>query len=197
MRLSRCIFAISNVLTILALLKLHSFSNKVFTADPGFLNPTHKILFIDNHFSDNEIEIIKESANEWSNKTHNIIKFDIEKMPSKKHLNLNNDVLIIPVTSNFPDIIITDKFYDCDCTLGFYNNKGPINFIEIATDRISDNNYKNVVLHEIGHSVGLTHNNNIGTLMYPTVQFTADYITEDDLVEFCKLYKCDPKKLRD
>ncbi|CAM6006387.1 unnamed protein product [Sphagnum balticum] len=69
--------------------------------------------------------------------------------------------------------------------------------IELVMDRILDpNTMEMVLMHEMGHSVGLKHNegmDGIDTLMYPDVILAADFITVTDRENFCKLYGCDPK----
>ena len=83
--------------------------------------------------------------------------------------------------------------------LGLFDKKSIIPCIILVSNRILENDYKAVVLHELGHSLGLEHNegiNGIDTLMYPSIDLGSNHITFRDGQQFCKLYHCDPNKLK-
>jgi predicted Zn-dependent protease len=108
-------------------------------------------------------------------------------------------IVIFNVTPDFPDIIILDSIKNYS-TLGYYNSRG-LDYIALVDARISEANYNAVVMHELGHALGLEHPDlddhpeiGIGTLMYSMIDAGSNHITKDDLKQFCKLYHCDSSK---
>ena len=197
MKLSRWLFIISNILIMLVL--LYNITDHMFVKTKPYPKHVNKTIFVDNYFNDKQFDKIKEAAQEWTLKTHHIVNFQVERLPSKKTLRANKDLLILPVTPNFPDIILCDEYYHHDNTVGFFNDSGPLYFIEIVMDRASEDIFKSIVLHELGHSLGLEHDTSvdgIGSLMFPALNMGSDHITEEDLYQFCSLYKCDVEKLK-
>lgn len=184
---------------MLVLVLLNSFTNKMFVHTKPYPKHVHKTLFLDEHFTDEEVKVITSAADEWTQKTHHIVEFSVEKLPSKKSLEVTRDVIVIPVTPSYPDIILSDNSSKRSLTLGYFNDREMISFVELVTERLTTKNYKTVVLHELGHSLGLEHNDTIDgidTLMFPTLDLGADHITYEDLKSFCSLYHCDAEKLK-
>ena len=114
--------------------------------------------------------------------------------------NPDESIVIVAVSPEYPDVIQSDT-ENGNTTLGIYRERYvALPVIELVMDRILDPNTMEIVLmHEMGHSVGLKHNegmDGIDTLMYPDVILAANFITVTDRENFCKLYNCDPKELQ-
>ncbi len=57
-----------------------------------------------------------------------------------------------------------------------------------GVDNLSDNQFKTILRHELGHALGLAHSTAPEDLMYPTVQTEFPYISECDLDAIISLY---------
>ena len=197
MRLLRLAHLFTRLFTIVAVVILYFFASDIFQPEKVYPNHVHKTLFIDRNFDEDEVAYITAAAVEWTESTNHVAEFDVVVLPSNQPIG-KNDIVVIKVNPDYPDIIVLDSM-NKHSTLGLYNDRGFIITIEIVSDRITNDDYEGVILHELGHALGLKHNegfDGIGTLMYPTVNLGANYITEDDLKNFCKLYHCDASKLQ-
>lgn len=158
----------------------------------------HTSIYIDRNFSSEEQEYITAAALDWSINTNHIIDYDIIPLPSSEKISLVNSLIFIKMSPDNPNIILLDHAKK-NTTLAFYNESGPLPFIAVVSDRLDEDNYKEVMLHELGHSLGLEHvkgDDGLDTLMYPYVELGATHITPTDLKQFCKLYRCDANKLQ-
>lgn len=81
--------------------------------------------------------------------------------------------------------------------LGFYDQSSPVvPTIWIVQDRIEfEEEYLAIVMHELGHSLGLEHTTHEETLMYPMIDGSIMCITQYDLKGFCKIYGCDTEEM--
>src|ERR1700722_3199194 len=150
-------------------------------------------------FSHLEIGLIQEAANDWQFYTDDLATFKlvsgdpsdypIETVPGQ----LGQAVIIRPIDSYEPKAILLDV-RTCGDTLGFYERGKFISTIWIIMNRIRDEDeFIAVVMHELGHSIGLDHTTHEGTLMYPYV--SADCVTQYDLQKFCNIYGCDSEQM--
>ena len=53
---------------------------------------------------------------------------------------------------------------------------------------MTESKLKQVILHELGHAIGLPHSSDISSIMYPTAIATSNKITNEDLELIRKLY---------
>lgn len=158
----------------------------------------HKIIYLDRNFDDIEQEHIIMAALQWSEATNHIVEYDVVQLPSREKIDVTRALFFVKVSADYPDVVIMDNIKKTT-TLGYFQDRGPLPYISLIQDRLNEDNYEAVVLHELGHSLGLEHlegPEGWNTLMYPYVDLGSDHITEKDLVQFCKLYKCDPKTLQ-
>jgi hypothetical protein len=159
--------------------------------------PIHKTLYLERGIYDDQMFHILAAAMEWNQATNGQVVFDIKRLPAK--INPIDAIIVFNVTPDYPDIILLDSVKNYS-TLGYYNNRG-LDYIALVDERITNSNYNAVVMHELGHALGLDHPDTddhpeigIGTLMYSVVDAGSNHITNDDLKQLCKLYNCDSSK---
>jgi hypothetical protein len=154
--------------------------------------PIHKTLYLDRNIDDDELFHIMQAAMEWKHATNGQVVLDIKRLP-RPYIPLTNAIIVINVSPEYPDILMLDNGKGPN-TLGYCNSAASIEFIELVNDRMNEENSTSVVLHELGHALGLEHTAEVGTLMYPVYDEGSNHITSSDLKQFCKLYHCDPSK---
>lgn len=158
----------------------------------------HKILYIDPNFSDEEVVYIRWAADDWEKVTKGIVSFEILMMP-QKIIDGTKGIIIYKVNNYHPDIILLDRTSHNE-TFGFYNQNHQLPNIELVANRLNRKNWKQTILHELGHAIGLEHiegEEGIGTLMYSSIENGSSNITKTDLEYFCKIYRCKASKLID
>lgn len=163
--------------------------------------PIHKTLYIDRNLSEDELFIITAAAMEWHLATNGLVSYDVVRLPHR-NIDIKNSIIIVIVSADFPEIIALDSVKQTEegNHMGYYYDTGYVPYIGLVPGRIEDKEYRTVIMHELGHSLGMKHTDNIegiGTLMYPDVSIGADKITDEDLKSFCQIYRCDVSKLHD
>jgi hypothetical protein len=175
---------------------------EIWAPPKSYIGHTHKTLYVDRNFDTDQFISIVQAALRWNEATNHIINYNVVRLPitnGKQIANPDDSIIIDLVSPDLPDVIAIDTLNE-NTTLGYYKEHEVIPMIGIINERIDDNNmFEQVILHELGHSVGLKHNEGlagINTLMYPSVNLASDYITQEEIINFCKLYSCDPNKLK-
>lgn len=145
--------------------------------------------------SSEETNHVLTAALEWNEVTNGQVTFDVKRLP-QENLVPSDAIVIFNVTPDYPEVLILDSLHHYT-TLGFYNAEGGLAYIALINDRIKEYDFDAIIMHELGHALGLDHiegEDGIGTLMYPFVNLGSPHITDTDLKQFCKLYHCDESK---
>jgi hypothetical protein len=159
--------------------------------------PVHKTLYVDRSLSEEELGIITGAALEWHLATKGLVSYDVVRMPYHG-IDIRNSIIIMSISPDFPEVIGQDTYSGEESNVGYYDTKYQVPYIGLVTSRIDDKDYIAIVMHELGHSLGLHHNDEEpGTLMYPSLDLGARSITDSDLHHFCQIYKCDASQLHD
>lgn len=152
----------------------------------------HKTLLVDRNFTDEELMLIMSAATEWTEATHHVAEIDVIQLPNDNEMLSFDSIIVTNASPDSPDILIQEAV-TAHSTLGLYTRRQGLDVVEIVSSRIPKEQYRTVVLHELGHAFGLEHApglDGIDTLMCPYIEFGANHITPTDLENFCKLYKC-------
>lgn len=191
---------IVTLIVVLLLLAINMIAAPMFKHKAETLHlPVHKTLYVDRTLSDYEFAIITGAAWEWHLATKGLVTYDVERLPSQQ-IDPPNAIIVCAVSADFPEIIELDAADPEASHMAYFYKYSALPYIGVVSDRIAEKDYRPVMLHELGHSLGLPHNtgvDGIGTLMYPNIDFGATTITDTDLKNFCKLYGCDASKLHD
>jgi hypothetical protein len=165
----------------------------IFHGPKTYPEHVHKTLYLDRTFNQEEVELIVEATYEWNAATEGRVSYDVVVLPAHRKIDVTQAIVVIKVTPDFPKIMLLD-FANKNITLGYWEDgEGPIPYIAMVAGRSHDRSFKSVMLHEIGHSLGLKHNEGetgIGTLMYPTIDEGSDTITPFDVSKYCELRHC-------
>lgn len=158
----------------------------------------HKTVYVDSEFTEEEFMIIQEAADEWAQETNNLATFDvyygIEDGLYNKIKHDPNSLLVVKSNSETPLVKSLDKLIKGE-VLGFFLKELEVQSILLVNDRmLGDHYYKAVVIHEMGHSIGLPHTRDEESIMYRSMNYVY-YLTKSDIRWFCRAYYCDAEKL--
>lgn len=157
--------------------------------------PVHKTLYLHRNIDADEIPYILEAAIKWNEATNGEVNFDIKMLPTD-NMNISDSIVIMNVTEDDPQIILLDAFRN-HLTLGYFNDEMSLSRIGLVYDRLDDDNFTHVMLHELGHALGISHletDEGQYTLMYPFISELNSEISPVDLYRFCEIYHCDSSK---
>lgn len=180
-----------------------------------------KKAYIDARFNDDEREAISRAAAAWEHDTNGIIHFDLIWGFDLKDTNSNaspskytNKFIIKKLLSTDKLTEELDKSYANQVhdpnaqLLGLTIKHPPFEIVYIIADRLTNGEnfvvmplYQNVVMHELGHDLGMKHFDEGGSIMnseyemiersYVGIDRTPlTCLTEHDAYQFCSIYHC-------
>lgn len=168
------------------------------SVEDEYINHKHRILYLDRQLGDEDKLIMISAALEWMQRTKYTVIIDVVYLPTYDKIDSVNGIIVNEYSPDHPDIIMLDNIKK-NIIVGFYTSQDSMPHIAIVGERLTlDSEYKTTFLHELGHALGLEHNEGIegmGTLMYPSLDGGGADITEQDLVNFCKIYRCNATQL--
>src|SRR5574338_1059359 len=67
-------------------------------------NHIHTTIYLDRNFNDVEQEYIMQAAWEWAESTNHIAEFDVVQLTNKKKIDVQNGLIMVKVSADYPDI---------------------------------------------------------------------------------------------
>lgn len=165
------------------------------------LGPTevHKTIYVSNDFGLDDMTLIEEAASEWKLETNGIVSFTIiYGFDGALYNSLNNKSDSMVMTrAMIDDFIINhlDKNVH-SMVLGYFLTEfGVQNILLVPGRMLGDSYYRAVIIHEMGHSIGLPHMDEDDTIMAPSMDRSAYHLSKKDMDWMCRVYYCDSEKL--
>lgn len=157
-----------------------------------------EILVLNKDFTQIEKDIIIDSAKEWAYATNNIVEFDViednelqTKLKTYRFYNTKLQIIFVQPINHYDPYIINKDNVTHLTIVGFYDDERSIPIIYLVRDRIeTEAHYRAVAMHEIGHSLQMQHLYQSGTVMYQYVDSNSECLTQEDMEQFCHMYKC-------
>jgi predicted Zn-dependent protease len=168
-----------------------------------YLYDLHKTVYIDKDFTKQQKEDINKALLSWEESTAGLVKFkiisDIKLNDYSNLNNFDNTLFITPVSKENSDIInIDDKSNNGLFTVGLCISKSYTQgmIVDIVVERTDKTDFKAIVLHEVGHALGLKHIISEHSVMNPNVSASGKKIGQIDLYVLCELYHCNSNKMQ-
>lgn len=136
------------------------------------------IVDVDNHFTPVELEKIESSLNEWETYTGSRVRFYVRVSDYTPPLE--------------PDAFYIHRATELQCPgRTMQPNWGGLTYPGLGGQVICVNSdvhggryFRRIIMHEVGHALGLDHLEN-GTVMGTPAQNCSDHLTQSDLNAFC------------
>lgn len=159
---------------------------------------THSyVIYIETSFNKDYYNKIIKAIATWRMALNPIVSFTIRSTNYSEYDILNNRIKedygsysIFIVNSDGHSKFIPSSWVG-------YNNQDAyqVNIIGLITSRIKIDELNNVSLHELGHAIGLSHSNNIHSVMHPYATLNNNCPIREDVENICVNWCCNPAKL--
>ena len=155
---------------------------------PRMISSTHQYnVYIDPGFNDEHKRMIHSALVEWEVATNQTVTFrEVATQDYSRAL-----ITIFHSTRNR-----MAKEYGHDL-IGRANYRGEDNILVEATD-LSKRDFVQTTLHEIGHAIGLDHDDDSShrkqTVMMSHTDDSSDHLTCRDMYAFCETWGCDARQ---
>lgn len=137
----------------------------------------------DGQFSENQIQFIHESVDAWEDALGGFITFDFVEG------NADNLIIISPEKRA---TIKEESGFDAVTHYVPWELGGDI----VMPYDINEWDFRVVLMHELGHALGLDHDDNDQTIMFhDSDPSRVDHITCGDVAQFCEYNDCVPNEL--
>lgn len=160
---------------------------------------SHKTIYVSYSFDEYELELAMKAAEEWKRETHGLITFDVKYgFDDQLYADIRHDPDSLVMTrANLTDPIVMklDKIAS-NVILGYFLAGDQTKNIMLIPDRmIGYDYYRAVIIHEMGHAIGLGHiKDDDSTVMYKFMSLTY-HLTKKDINWLCRVYNCDASLL--
>lgn len=134
------------------------------------------------YIEDNPKEyIMKKAFNKWKTASNGLVSFEFVSSPAQADIS-------VEFTNNLDGTAVGLCSYGGVVNGYFTKNTIYLARSESTFNRVlTTNEYYRIMLHEIGHALGLPHSDNVSSIMKPTTTQILT-ITKDDLKDLRKLY---------
>lgn len=158
-----------------------------------------KMVYIEPSFTAEEQNEINKAISEWNEATDFVVEFKpIQYDINLTSILLENNGLIISKIKAKDDILFSlegEPKEGFPKIVGYYYEKSFIPMILIVSDRLTINEYKQIVTHELGHAIGLIHQKHSLAIMNPYLSDQVPCLTSSDLGQFCDIFNCNYEHL--
>lgn len=130
--------------------------------------------------------LVKQAFSEWETKT-GMVKFDYVN-PAKRRPCIDVSFAEKRTDSTVVGYARTNRIFQA----GFYSKVSIVIYLSHPKtgEKLSDEQLYKIALHEMGHTLGLSHSKSTGDIMYPNLSMIAtSHLSSGDLRQFDYIYK--------
>lgn len=159
-----------------------------------------KTIYVDSHFTTEERAQILAAGNQWTFATRGrvVFHFLIDENIDPNVTAQFSENRLLRISIFHPFIAHEDALAGAKVLGATSTQPGNPNFlIVIVWERLDDSmaKFEGVIIHELGHSIGLQHENSCPSIMNSSVYWKYDRLSRYDLQQFCKLNFCNVDEL--